>query len=75
MGAIFDDGWGQRDICLGGQFLERNIQQNIFQWECSGPAYLTPQLRTRFELFYSNNGASLVDQVVKNLPEIEETWV
>ena len=75
MGVIFDDGWGQRDTCLGGQFLERNIQQNIFQWECSDPAYLTPQLRTRFELFYSNNGVSLVEQVVKNLPEIEETRV
>ena len=51
VGEAFGDGWGHRDTCPGGQFLGRNIQQNIFQWECSGPAYLTLQLRDLTHVF------------------------
>ena len=66
VGEAFGDGWGHRDTCPGGQFLGRNIQQNIFQWECSGPAYLTLQLRdlTHVYLFFTCEQTSQLLKVI-----------
>lgn len=39
----------------GEQFLQRNNQWPLSQWECSHPAYLTLKFRNRFEVFYFKN--------------------